>query len=230
MKVLDKSKIIRFDFPESQYYAEATNKKQVYLHHTVSPNNPQGVENWWKSTPEHVAVSILIARDGIICQLFSSNHWAYHLGLSADIFKKYHLPYISLDRISIGIEILCWGALTKGANGKYYPIKWDSINKTVIPNYRSGYVEDVQLYDEGFRGFYAFERYTDEQIESVRQLLVFWNQKFNIPLDYNDDIWDISTRALSGEAGIYCHTSVRPDKSDCHPQPELINMLKSLKQ
>ena len=38
-------------------------------------------------------------------------------------------------------------------------------------------------------------------------------------------MWDISENALSGQPGIFTHTSVRSDKTDCHPQPELVRML-----
>ena len=229
MSDLDLTKIVRFDFPENQYINESTAKKQVYLHHTVSPNNAQSVANYWESTQERVAVSILVAQDGTICQLYSSDKWAYHLGLSTDIFKQYNIPYQSLDRISIGIEILSLGALSMAANGKWYPAIWDSVNKKVAPNTKCGVIQNVQQYEEGFRGYFGFERYTDEQIESVRQLLCYWNKTHNIPLDYNADMWDISPRALSGTAGIFTHVSVRKDKSDCHPQPELIEMLQNLK-
>ena len=43
-------------------------------------------------------------------------------------------------------------------------------------------------------------------------------------------MWDISRKALAGVAGIWSHTSFRPekDKQDAHPQPELITMLKGL--
>jgi hypothetical protein len=42
-------------------------------------------------------------------------------------------------------------------------------------------------------------------------------------------MFDVSKEALSGESGIWSHTSFRSDKSDIHPQGELIKMLKSLK-
>jgi len=43
-------------------------------------------------------------------------------------------------------------------------------------------------------------------------------------------MWDVSQRALSGEPGIWTHVSYRqkPGKTDCHPQPELIEMLKTI--
>ena len=56
---------------------------------------------------------------------------------------------------------------------------------------------------------------------------MFWNDRYNIPLEYNQDMWDVSINALKGAPGIWTHVSYRSDKSDCHPQPELIEMLQS---
>jgi len=73
-----------------------------------------------------------------------------------------------------------------------------------------------------------FEKYTDKQILAVRQLLVYWKSRYGIPLTYNDAMWDVNNDALNGKGGVWTHVSYRSDKSDCHPQPELIAMLKSL--
>ena len=51
---------------------------------------------------------------------------------------------------------------------------------------------------------------------------------FGWPLTYNKDIWDLTPRAYKGEAGIFTHCSVRPDKVDIYPHPKMIEMLKSL--
>jgi len=75
---------------------------------------------------------------------------------------------------------------------------------------------------------YFYERYTDDQLESLRQLMLYYGEAHDIPLHYNEDMWDISVNALNGSHGIYTHVSYRTDKSDCHPQPELIEILKSL--
>jgi hypothetical protein len=53
-------------------------------------------------------------------------------------------------------------------------------------------------------------------------------ETYNIPKDYKKDMWDISRSALSGSPGIYTHVSFRKDKSDCHPQEELIDLIQSL--
>jgi hypothetical protein len=119
---------------------------------------------------------------------------------------------------SIGIEIDSWGGLTLDTSTN----KWKSYTGYTIDT------KDVIIYDDKFRGYYGFEKYTDAQIESVRQLLVFWGEMYDIPLDYHADMWDISKLALSGWSGVFTHTSYRSDKSDAHPQPELIEMLKRL--
>ncbi|MFA6925070.1 MAG: peptidoglycan recognition family protein [Bacteroidales bacterium] len=227
MAELDLNKIVHIDFPENQYFNESVEKKQIYLHHTVSNDNVNSVVNWWKSNTERVAVAVIIGKDGTIYQLYGSDKWAYHLGLQIQTFQENNIPFQWLDKISIGIEILNWGGLVKHSDNNWYPALWNG--RANVPNLKCGKIDEVQEYPNGFRGYYGFEKYTSAQLESVRQLLRFWNKKYNIPLDYNSDMWAISKKALSGKSGIFTHVSVRKDKSDCHPQIELIELLKTLK-
>ena len=62
----------------------------------------------------------------------------------------------------------------------------------------------------------------------VKELLLLWKESYKIPLSYNEDIWDISKRALAGEAGVYTHNSVRKDKVDIYPHPKMIEQSLSL--
>lgn len=41
-------------------------------------------------------------------------------------------------------------------------------------------------------------------------------------------MWDISTRALDGENGIWGHCSFRSDKFDVAPLPKLVKMLQDI--
>lgn len=226
MNILDKSKDIQsVDFLKSQYIQDETQKVQIYLHHTAGNSDPFGVYRDWESNPERIATCVTIGGkpiknstivDGQIVQGFSSKNWAYHLGLRESTFHKFNLPYKSLDRISIGIEICSWGQLTR-KNGRFY--NW--VNK-VVPD------EDVIELQTPFRGFKYFHNYTDAQIVSVEKLLRYWKDKYSIPSLYHDDIFEVNARALSGEPGIYTHCSVRYDKVDIYPHPKLIEMLKSL--
>lgn len=219
---LDLKEIIQVDFPDNQYVKEQTNKKQIVLHHTVSGQGVDGDINWWKQTPDRVATPVIIGWDGKIYQCFSSNYWAYHLGLKTS-------NNTVLNKYSLGIEIDSWGGLVLNSeDGKYYPALWDNIQKKNLPNKRAGVVKNVQVYDKPFRGYYAFEKYTDAQIDAVHKLLIYWGEKFNIPLKYDDKMWDVNTNALNGAAGVWTHVSFVKYKSDCHPQPELIQMLKSI--
>jgi hypothetical protein len=80
-----------------------------------------------------------------------------------------------------------------------------------------------------YKGHKYYHAYTDAQIESVRQLLVYWSKIHGISLKYNEtDMWTVSKNALSAVPGVYTHNSYRKDKSDISPQPKMIAMLKSL--
>lgn len=218
---LDLNGIIQVDFPDNQYFREQTDKKQIVLHHTVSGQGVDGDIAWWRQTVERIGTAIIVGWDGKIYQCFSSKYWAHHIGSKAANNK-------ALNMASIGIEIDAWGGLMR-YNRQWYPAKWDEKLKQNVPNLGVRPIQNVQVYEQGYKGFFGFEKYTAEQIEAVRQLLVFWNEKFGIPLDYNEDMWAVSSKAMSGTPGIWTHVSFRDDKSDCHPQPELIQMLKSLK-
>ena len=212
--------IIQVDFPENRYFKEQTDKRQIVLHHTVSGRGVAGDINWWKQNPQRIATAVIIEWNGDIYQLFSSRYWAHHLGVRAANNR-------ALNEASIGIEIDAWGGLIK-YNRKWYPARWDENKRKHVADTRIAPIKDVVTYPDGYRGFYGYEKYTDEQIESVRKLLVYWGKHYNIPLKYNDDMWEISQKALRGDAGVWSHTSFRQDKSDVHPQKELVDMLKSL--
>lgn len=230
---LNLSDIIQVEFPDNQFVKVETEKTQIVLHHTVG-STVQSVIDWWVTTPEKVAVSFIVDRDGKIYQCYSSKFWGSHLSVKADYLKAqgfadYGTRNVTLDKHSIGIEINSWGGLVKDTDGKWYPALWNTTTKKYTPNKKVKPIANVVEYPKGFRGFYGFEKYSDAQVESVRQLLVYLGNKFNIPLDYSDSIWNVSKDALGGKSGVFCHVSYRSDKSDAHPQPEFIEMLKKLK-
>jgi hypothetical protein len=121
-----------------------------------------------------------------------------------------------LNKQSIGIELCSWGALTFKL-GKYYNVMNHEVPK-----------ENVVSYLHPFNEVKYFEKYTVKQLDSLRNLLKYLCLTYNIPKSYNFDMWQISRSALSGNQGIYTHLSFRRDKSDCHPQKELVELLKNL--
>jgi len=223
-KVLSKlnlNDIISVNFPDDQYIKEKTDKNQIVIHHTVSGQGVNGDIAWWRSTAVRVGTAIIVGWDGKIYQCFSSKYWAYHLGLRTANNK-------ALNKASIGIEIDAWGGLIKYKK-KWYPAKWNKELKKFVANTRIAPIKNVQVYEKKFNGFFGFEKYTDAQIEAVRELLVYWGERYKIPLDYNPTMFNVSQEALAGKSGIWSHVSYRKDKSDCYPDERLIAMLKSLK-
>ena len=198
--------------PFNNYLREESEKKQIVLHYTAGGGKGEIVYQGWQADRTPVATCVAISRDGQIIQGFASRYWAYHLGLKVKHFLG--LPYKNLDKLSIGIELCNWGPLVLKA-GQY-------------KNYLGGVVDRDQVVAVKYRGYEFWQDYTDEQIESVRLLLLHWRDKYGIPLTYNEDIWTHNKRAMSGESGVFVHGSFRPDKTDVFPSPRLIEMLKGL--
>lgn len=232
LKPLDISKIKCVNFSESQYYKTIVPKTQIVLHHTISGDGINGDINTWEDDPAVIATCIIIDRVGTPWQLFSSKYWAHHLGCKTS-------NNLELNRNSIGIEIDNWGGLILGDGtvkqfGKYKNGKPKLI--TTEPgryyNYYGNVIYvNVQEYPEKFMGYQYFEKYSEAQIKTAGELLLLWHNKYNISLKYNEDMWDKSERALAGENGIWTHVSFRGNgKSDCHPDPDLIKMLKTLNE
>ncbi|HAS45054.1 MAG TPA: hypothetical protein DCS93_31520 [Microscillaceae bacterium] len=98
---------------------------------------------------------------------------------------------------------------------------------------------DDNDYKKGYRGNEYFLKYSDKQLESLKKLLVYLCIEEDIPMQNDKEkifhmIPDFSalplpkdpfSKAINKYPGIYTHTTVKVDKSDCHPQPELIQVL-----
>jgi N-acetyl-anhydromuramyl-L-alanine amidase AmpD len=213
---LDISKIKQVRLKESQYFAEESAKTQIYLHHTAGNGNAEAVSRYWNGTSDRVATAFVVGQDGLIVQCFSSKHWAWHLGISKAEFKGQGAKYQNLDKASVGIEVCNWGYL-KEKDGKFY-------------NYVNARVPEsmVTTLDEPYKGFKHWYKYTDAQIESTRQLLVYLCDTYNIPREYRAQIFSLDKEAFKGTPGIYTHNSVRKDKSDIYPCQRMIQMLENL--
>jgi len=228
LKPLDLSKIEVMSFPDDQFVHEEYEKNQIVIHHTISGNGVEGDVSSWEATTERVATCIIIDRDGIPWQLFSSKYWAGHLGAGN----------INLDKHSLAVELDNWGWLIPGDGTiKQFGKNSDGTSKfirTVLGKYYAYYGNSVtvpmQYYETGFRGYYYYEQYPEKQLRTLGELLLYWKMRYGISLNYNSDMWDVSPRALSGTSGVWTHVSYRSmtEKQDCHSQPSLIKMLKTL--
>lgn len=222
---LDTSKIKQVPFSESQYYKEVTEKKQIVLHHTAG--NSSGIatiQNWNTDDRGRIATCVTISGpgnkqspDGEICQAYSSNYWAYHLGIKQEVFRARKLPQIAIDKHAIGIEICNWGQLEKVGD------KYINYVDREVP------ADQVTKLDTPYKGYTYFHRYSDAQIESVKNLLIYWRDQYKINLTFNyDQCFTVNNTALTGVNGLYTHNSYRKDKVDIYPCPRMISMLKTL--
>ena len=223
---LDLTKIKQVPLKETQFFKEETKKVMIILHHTAGNSSGVGTIKMWDADNRgRIATCVTISGkglskdtyDGEICQAFSSKYWAYHLGLKADIFKSKGVPYKSIEPMAVAIEICNWGPLDKKGE-KYF----NYVDREVP-------TDQVTILDTPYKGHKYYHRYTDAQIESVKQLLLYWNKIYGIDLTYlESDMWDISVKGLKGGNGVYTHNSFRKDKSDIYPCPRMITMLKTL--
>jgi N-acetylmuramoyl-L-alanine amidase len=186
--------------------------KQICLHHTASPPGLAGDINWWKNDNQPVSTPLIVGRDGIAIQIYSSTRWAFSLGLS-------HANYKQVEAATIGLEIDSWGYLTL-KDGKFY-----SYTGAVVP------ASEVCVLDVPHKGQKYFHSYTPEQIETTRLLLLHWGVVYGIDLTYvgHDKMFGLCQDAIyCRKSGVYSHNSFRADKTDIHPQPDMIAMLQGL--
>lgn len=208
---------------KGQWVNEKVDKKQIVLHHSVSSSS-DSIINGWNANKDRVGTAYSIDKDGTINQHFPDDEWAYHLYVNAAgnrVDRKYKRRDEILNKESIGIELVSLGGLTY-KNGEWY-----SVYNKVVP------IKDVYVLEEKYRGFKAFEKYTDEQIVSLEKLLIllfnkYPNIKQGIKNNYSD-ICQINNKALNSEEVLTSHSAMRTDKSDIFPQKEIINMLSLLK-
>jgi len=226
--------LIIYDYllSDDEYVKQETRKETIYLHHTGGGSRPDWTINGWESDYTvdkngnkikiRVATQYVIGRkssstgdetwDGVILRAFDDKYWAYHLGISGS-------KNVELNSKSIGIEICNYGQLTLGKDGRFY----NYVNKPVMES------EVVEL-EKPFRGYKYFERYTDKQIESLRKLILYLKNKWDIKIEKNiyDESWFEYNNKWLTNGGLRTHVQVRKDKLDIFPQKEMIQMLNSL--
>jgi len=264
-----------------EYYNDEFKKTTIYLHHTAGSCRPDYVVSGWNtdSNPDgsvrKIATPFVIGGmstsngdstwDGVIVRCFPETKWAFHLGAQGTngLF----------DKISIPIEICNYGPLVLSNTGQYMNYVHQPVPE-----------DQVVRLDKPFRGYTYYHKYTDKQLESLRQLLFYLSSTYNIdlksgiqewinkedlvlpsglsplqqqqwlnqngfvglngkPLIEDGDLGANSQWALScvgetafeynpltmtGYPGIWLHSSIRKDKFDLPPQPNLVALLKSL--
>lgn len=210
-----KSRLIQYPLKKGQYIEvdkAKAKKKQIILHHTAGGSAKSSID-YWNNSDEQVGTAFVIDRQGSILQAFPSWCWAYALGVNQSNFRQ-------LEQQSIQIELANYGQLKKYGNNTHHEF-YSAYGNKIAPDM----VETLPI---SFRGGKYYEKYTPEQIDSLRLLIQYLSEVYEIEAKYKSNIFDINQKALRGDEGLFTHCCYRGDKSDVYPQPALINMLKSL--
>jgi hypothetical protein len=222
-------KIIDHLLEDGEYYKEVVPKDILVIHHTAGGHRPDWTIHGWEHDKAKnggkltVATAYVIggisttdgnkAYDGAIYRAYDDKYWAHHLGLKT-------ANNVELNKRSIGIEICNYGPLTKTKDGVFL----NYVNKAVP-------ADMVGELTTPFRGFKYYHKYTDKQLASLKELIVDIarrHPKINIKSGLKNTSFELNDQALKGIGGLWSHSSYRSDKFDCWPQPQLIELIKSL--
>lgn len=200
-----------------QYLTHEYEKKSLFLHHTVS-TNPESAWRWWNSTPERVGTAYIIDRQGGIIECFDPKVWAYHLGVVRD--DNWH------EKHSINIELVAAGPLRfEEGEYRFYPLWPNKFRWTLIPE------NEIIKLKKAWRGYEIFHNYTNEQLESLKWLIGKLYLDFpglRVDNDLNNFFEYDESVIKEHKPGIWSHSTVRLDKSDIVPTPDLIKALKEV--
>jgi N-acetyl-anhydromuramyl-L-alanine amidase AmpD len=219
-KSIKELKMIKKILPSSQIMGKRNQPiKQICLHFTCGGSADSAI-NWWLKTPERISTNYLIEKNGDIIQVMEDTDWAFQLGMDNkynEIPTKYknRNHVIDIEKSLIGIELVMEGGLVLKEN-KF----WFEDGQRFIPS------ENVVTLDKPFRGYKYYTKYTDAQIESTTKLVEYLKKKHNITTE--ELTYDISTKAVSGEKGLYSHVNYRSDKQDLYYFKKLHDSLKSI--
>ena len=226
--------------PPKEYLKGPTKKEYLFLHHTAGWHNPYNtIDQWAKDTRGQIATEFVMGGpsvkgddfkfDGEIVKCIPDGGYGWHLGANGSQ---------TMHKNSVGIEVCNFGQLTKGGYTKSG--KFITKDPKKFYTYSGAEVHESQIVTlkEKFRGYDTWHRYSDEQIESLRDLILFIANRDSIDIRKGliEEIkksgvkgFDFNPNAFNGKVkGMWTHTNTRKDKFDMFPQQELIDMLLSL--
>ena len=214
----------KYFLPKGQYKGGPTKKEYLFLHHTAGWNNPyKTVDGWAHDNRGAIATEFVLGGrsvkgdndryDGELVQCLPEGCYGWHLGKNGSRHMHTHSVAIEVCNFSYAVD------------GKTY------VNTEIAAD------QLVEL-PEPFRGHGQWHAYSDKQIETLK-LFILWiaerdsidirdglvaeiKQKGAKAFEFNEDAYNGKIK------GMWTHTSTRRDKFDLFPQPNLIDMLRSL--
>lgn len=208
---------------DSYYYKSEKPKTKIVIHNTVGVLRSDIASLTKKDS--HVSVPYVIGRDGTIYEIFEPEYWSYHLGRGAKGGNKVN------SSTSIGIELSSYGPLKEDSGNletAYSRIPYttksgkSSVTKRDIYCSLSEHQYYVELNNE-FRGVKYFAGYTDAQLKSLKILIEYLCERFNIPktLLPESERYEVFKTATSAKeyTGICSHVNFRESgKWDVGPE------------
>lgn len=223
MPIENSIKLEKYFLNKDEYFTGNYKNDCIMIHHTAGHDNPKQVVDFWnKDKLGKVGVEFIIGGqnsntcrdtyDGQIIKAFPDGCQAYHIGGSGSSHMTLH---------TTGIE-LC-------------NIGWSKLGKS----YTGSKIDPSQLVEtKYFRGYTQWHKYSNKQLESLRNLLLHLSVRDNIDLHEGLYKWikeegykafEFHSDAYYGRInGIITHANVRKDKFDVSPQDNLMDMILSL--
>ena len=216
-----------YHLPPGQYVNKETSKEYIMIHHTAGRHNPyRTIDHWAKDNRGRVGTNYVIGGvsidgkdkeyDGKILRAINDEYYGWHIGKGGSFYLKEH---------TLSIEICSAGGL-KIKNGKWTTWWGEAVDPSQV----------CEL-EKPFRGYSAFHAYSDEQLKSLKALLVYLGKRHGINLKdgmqslmlQNINPFDFNLNIYNGKVtGLISHSNCRKDKSDVFPYPKLLDLIASL--
>jgi hypothetical protein len=164
----------------SEYFQSKTTKDTIYLHHTAGSHRPDWtIDSWNRDRTDtgnkvKAATSYVIGGistrdlnnefDGKVYEAFDPMYWAHHLGV-----KSKNNTF--LNQKSISIELCNYGPLTKSKDGRFFSYIKSEVPETLVTELETP-----------FRGHKYYHSYTEQQLDSLRSLIIHLSDKFEIDI------------------------------------------------
>lgn len=201
-------------------------KKFIVLHHTVSGGSPFAVKTFFND--KGFGTQFILGSKGDFVQCYTDYfNWSWHLNVNAAKGTITGNQERFLAENSIAVEVCNFGQCDF-KNGKFYNAYDREIDESLLIDYRTIYGNNYK-----FRGGVFFEKYTDAQIKNLKLWIIDMLKINGLNLKNDDrkidESWfNFNPKAYQGQYVLFNHTNVRKDKSDMHPQPELIQALSEI--
>ncbi len=209
---------------QGEYISVPRNKDQIVINQVDCHTSPKQVFDIWDKNKFKSPPSIIIDRNGGFFRGYDESFWAHTVtsGRSEDLWRS---------QCSIHVSLCNWGVVQQRIDSKYYT-KVDEFGKNG-PG-KTIQSSDVCYLEEGYKGYFKFQEYTDIQIKKLESWILMMSLRFDIELLYRSDrIWAYTEDVFRGIPGIYSNNSFdefSEGEIGLYPSTKLIKMLEGLKK